>query len=34
VRIETVFVTRDGQHYAYSFNRVTASDLYVVRGWK
>ena len=34
VRIETLFVTRDGKHYAYSFNRVTASDLYVVRGWK
>jgi Tol biopolymer transport system component len=34
VRIENVFVTRDGRHYAYSFNRVTASDLYVVRGWK
>ena len=34
VRIENVFVTRDGKHYAYSFNRVTNSDLYVVRGWK
>ena len=34
VRIEYVFVTRDGKHYAYSFNRVTASDLYVVKGWK
>jgi Tol biopolymer transport system component len=34
VRIENLFVTRDGKHYAYSFNRVTASDLYVVRGWK
>ena len=34
VRIEGFQVTRDGKHYAYSFNRVTASDLYVVRGWK
>jgi Tol biopolymer transport system component len=34
VRIENVFVTRDGKHYAYSFNRVTNSDLFVVRGWK
>jgi Tol biopolymer transport system component len=34
VRIEGLQVTRDGRHYAYSFNRVTNSDLYVVKGWK
>jgi hypothetical protein len=34
VRIENVFVTPNGEHYAYSFNRVTNSDLYVVTGWK
>ncbi len=34
VRIENVYVTPDGAHYAYSINRVTASDLYVVTGWK
>jgi hypothetical protein len=34
VRIEGLQVSRDGKHYAYSFNRVTASDLYVVTGWK
>ncbi len=34
VRIENVFVTRDGKHYAYSFSRVTTSDLFVVTGWK
>ena len=34
VRIENLFITRDGKHYAYSFNRVTDSDLFVVRGWK
>lgn len=34
VRIENVFVTPDGKHYAYSFSRVTNSDLYVVTGWK
>jgi hypothetical protein len=34
VRIENVFVTRDGKHYAYSFSRVTNSDLFVVTGWK
>ena len=34
VRIEDVYITRDGKRYAYSFNRVTNSDLYVVRGWK
>jgi Tol biopolymer transport system component len=34
IRIENVLVTPDGAHYAYSINRVTASDLYVVTGWK
>jgi Tol biopolymer transport system component len=34
VLIENLFVTPDGRHYAYSFNRVTNSDLYVVTGWK
>jgi len=34
VRIENVYVTPDGGHYAYSFNRVTDSDLFVVTGWK
>ena len=34
VRIEAIALTRDGQSYAYSFNRVTNSDLYVVTGWK
>ncbi|HSB36849.1 MAG TPA: protein kinase [Thermoanaerobaculia bacterium] len=34
VRIEVVTVTPDGQAWAYSYNRVTASDLYLVRGWK
>jgi eukaryotic-like serine/threonine-protein kinase len=34
VRMEGLQITRDGKHYAYSFNRVTASDLYVVKGWK
>lgn len=34
VRIETVSVTPDGRSWAYSHNRVTASDLYLVRGWK
>ncbi len=34
VRIEYVFVSRDGKHYAYSLNRVTDSDLFVVTGWK
>ncbi len=32
IRIERVFVTPDGKHYAYSFNRVTDSDLFVVTG--
>jgi hypothetical protein len=34
IRIENVWVTPDGAHYAYSINRVTNSDLYVVTGWK
>jgi Tol biopolymer transport system component len=34
VRIERVYVTPDGAHYAYSVNRVTDSDLFVVTGWK
>jgi len=34
IRIENVYVTPDGAHYAYSLNRVTNSDLFVVTGWK
>jgi hypothetical protein len=34
VRIESVVVTPDGKSYAYSTNRVTNSDLYIVSGWK
>ncbi len=34
IRIESVSVTPDGQAWAYSYNRVTASDLYLVTGWK
>jgi len=34
IRIENVVVTPDGAHYAYSLNRVTASDLFVATGWK
>jgi hypothetical protein len=34
IRIENVWVTPDGAHYAYTINRVTNSDLYVVTGWK
>jgi WD40 repeat protein len=34
IRIETVALTRDGMTCAYSYNRVTASDLYLVTGWK
>ncbi|HEY6931532.1 MAG TPA: hypothetical protein VJA66_17810, partial [Thermoanaerobaculia bacterium] len=34
VRIESVVLTRDGSSYAYSYNRVTSSDLFLVTGWK
>ncbi len=34
IRIENVQVTPDGKAWAYSYNRVTASDLYLVKGWK
>ncbi len=34
VRIENVLVARDGSSYAYSMTRVTASDLFLVQGWK
>jgi Tol biopolymer transport system component len=34
IRIENVWVNPDGKSYAYSLNRVTASDLFVVTGWK
>ena len=34
IRIEQVAVTPDGKSYAYSYNRVPASDLYIVTGWK
>ena len=34
IRLEAVVLTRDGRICAYSYNRVTASDLYLVTGWK
>jgi hypothetical protein len=34
IGINSVAVSRDGKSYAYSYNRVTASDLYLVSGWK
>jgi dipeptidyl aminopeptidase/acylaminoacyl peptidase len=34
VRIDSVAVARDGQSYAYSYELVTASDLFLVTGWK
>jgi len=34
VRIENLAITPDGNSYAYSYNRVLASDLYAVSGWK
>jgi hypothetical protein len=34
VRLENVIVTRDGASYAYSYKRVTASDLFLVKGWR
>jgi dipeptidyl aminopeptidase/acylaminoacyl peptidase len=34
IRIENVRVTPDGKAWAYSYNRVTASDLFLVSGWK
>src|SRR5262249_6945920 len=34
ILIEKLFVTPDGNRYAYSVNRVTDSDLFVVTGWK
>ena len=34
VRIDRMTITPDGNHYAYTVNRVTNSDLYVVTGWK
>jgi len=33
-RLENVCVTPDGASYAYSYLRVTASDLFLVKGWK
>ena len=33
-RLENVCVTPDGSSYAYSYLRVTASDLFLVKGWK
>ncbi len=33
-RIDEVMVTRDGASYAYSYTRVTDSDLFLVKGWK
>ena len=32
VAVEDVQITRDGKTYAYSLNRVTNSDLYVMTG--
>ncbi len=34
VGIDEVAVTRDGRSYAYSFIRVAASDLFLVKGWR
>jgi hypothetical protein len=34
IRIERVIVAPDASFLAYSLNRVTASDLYLVTGWK
>jgi len=34
IRIEVVVLTPDGMTCAYSYNRVTASDLYLVTGWR
>jgi Tol biopolymer transport system component len=34
IRIERFTITPDGRSYAYSFSRVTASDLYVISGLK
>jgi Tol biopolymer transport system component len=34
VRIESVSVARDGKSYAYSYESVTDSDLFLVTGWK
>jgi hypothetical protein len=34
VRVNGVTMTRDGASYAYSTDVVTASDLFLVRGWK
>ena len=33
-RVDDVAVTRDGRSYAYSFFRVAASDLFLVKGWR
>jgi hypothetical protein len=33
-RIQEIVMTRDGASYAYSYERVTASDLFLVKGWK
>ncbi len=33
-RIESIAVSRDGGSYVYSYERVTASDLFLVKGWK
>jgi hypothetical protein len=34
IRIAPVALPRDGKSYAYSYSRVTASDLYLVTGWR
>jgi len=34
VKVDDVAISRDGRSYAYSFSRVTASDLFLVKGWK
>jgi eukaryotic-like serine/threonine-protein kinase len=34
IRIENLYITPDGMYYAYSVNRITNSDLFVVTGWK
>ena len=34
IRIERLVVSRDARSYAYSYNRVSSSDLYLVTGWE
>ena len=34
IRIDNFFITPDGKNYAYTYARVLASDLYLIRGLK